>query len=152
MARHTSIDCYDKRGKRGYLFVIGDELAYPWVKPAEVARVLGQRIERPVRVEDILAEVRRRYDTYFILPQGSSYAGDPMVIGFWQDLLGQQLIQLDDLDAVCETIALTVGLGEGAIDLDAGLTDLREVGSGAAATVSKALAIRGTGPGGTARR
>ena len=37
MARHTAIDCYEKRGQRGYLFVIGDEMAYPQVKPAEVA-------------------------------------------------------------------------------------------------------------------
>ena len=36
MARHTAIDCYDKRGRRGYLFIIGDEMAYPQVKPAEV--------------------------------------------------------------------------------------------------------------------
>lgn len=35
MARHTSIDCYEKRGKRGYLFMIGDELAYPKVKRHE---------------------------------------------------------------------------------------------------------------------
>jgi hypothetical protein len=27
MARHTAADCYEKRGKRGYLFIIGDELA-----------------------------------------------------------------------------------------------------------------------------
>ena len=32
MARHTAIDCFDKRGRRGYLFIIGDEMAYPRVK------------------------------------------------------------------------------------------------------------------------
>ena len=57
------------------------------------------------------------------------YAGDPQVLGFWRDLLGQNVIELGDLDAVCETIALTVGLGEDAIDLDDGLADLSEVGS-----------------------
>ena len=41
MARHTAIDCYAKRGRRGYLFVIGDEMAYPQVKPAEVRDVIG---------------------------------------------------------------------------------------------------------------
>ena len=29
MARHTALDCHEKRGKRGYLFIIGDEMAYP---------------------------------------------------------------------------------------------------------------------------
>ena len=32
MARHTAIDCFEKRGRRGYLFVIGDEIPYPQVK------------------------------------------------------------------------------------------------------------------------
>src|SRR4051812_39764882 len=31
-ARHTAIDCLQKRGKRGYLFVIGDEAPYAKVK------------------------------------------------------------------------------------------------------------------------
>ena len=29
MARHTSLDCHEKRGQRGYLFIIGDELRLP---------------------------------------------------------------------------------------------------------------------------
>src|SRR5262245_44452644 len=29
IARHTAIDCYERRGRRGYLFVIGDEMPYP---------------------------------------------------------------------------------------------------------------------------
>ncbi len=36
MARHTVTDCFAKRGRRGYLFIIGDEMAYPRVKPGEV--------------------------------------------------------------------------------------------------------------------
>src|SRR5262245_21339836 len=39
MARHTSLDCFEKRHKRGYLFLIGDELPYGKVKKNEVAEV-----------------------------------------------------------------------------------------------------------------
>ncbi len=31
MARHTAIDCLEKRGRRGYLFLIGDEMPYRFV-------------------------------------------------------------------------------------------------------------------------
>ncbi|HEX7746438.1 MAG TPA: hypothetical protein VF462_14395 [Micromonosporaceae bacterium] len=140
MARHTSIDCFDKRGRRGYLFVIGDEMAYRKVKAREVRGVLGDELGEDIPLRGILAEVTRRWDTYYLLPAGSGYAGDARVLGFWRDLLGQNALELDDLDAVCETIALTVGLGEDAIDLDRGLDDLRDVDSGAVATVSRALA------------
>jgi hypothetical protein len=123
MARHTATDCFAKRGKRGYLFIIGDELPYRTVKPAEVRTWIGDDLPRPLAVRDIAAELTRRWDTYFILPAGASYAGDEQVLGVWAGLLGQNVIQLPDVAALCETIALTVGLGEGAVDLTAGLPD-----------------------------
>jgi hypothetical protein len=145
MARHTVTDCFTKRGRRGYLFVIGDEMAYPRVKPTEVRDVIGDELRQPLPVAGLMAEVRRKWDTYYILPAGASYVGDPEVLGFWRGLLGQNVIELADLDAVCETIALTVGLGEDAISLDDGLADLGDVGSAAGPAVSKALAVIGAG-------
>ena len=45
MARHTAIDCWEKRGRRGYLFLIGDEIPYPRVKRKEVERRIGDRLQ-----------------------------------------------------------------------------------------------------------
>ncbi|MER6814534.1 hypothetical protein ABT299_35115 [Spirillospora sp. NPDC000708] len=140
MARHTSIDCFEKRGKRGYLFMIGDELAYPKIKRREVAKVVGDDLERDLPVEDVLRELQRMYEVYFIIPEGAYHSGSRELKDFWQGLLGQHVLYLDDLDAVCETIALTVGLAEDAIDLDEGLGHLAEAGSDAGASVSRALA------------
>jgi hypothetical protein len=145
MARHTETDCYRKRGRRGYLFIIGDEMAYPRVKPAEVRQVIGDELGQPLPVAELAAEVTAKWDTYYILPAGASYVGDAQVLGFWRDLLGQNVIELSELDAVCETIALTVGLGEDAISLDDGLADLSDVGSAAGPAVSKALAVISAG-------
>ncbi|ACU75880.1 conserved hypothetical protein [Catenulispora acidiphila DSM 44928] len=158
MAHHTALDCHDKRGKRGYLFIIGDEMPYPNVNPQQVSRLLGPsagrggqagRAERPGRggrggsatvpIEDVVRDLTRKFDVYYILPEGSSYVGNDEVLGAWRALLGQNVIQLDDLDAVCETIALTIGLAEDRIDLDGGLEDLRDVGSRAGGSVERAL-------------
>ena len=144
MARHTVTDCYAKRGKRGYLFLIGDEMAYPRVKRGEVGAVIGDGLQADIPLAAIVAELTRAWDAYYILPQGASHAGDSEVLSFWRGLLGQNVIELADLAAVSETIALTVGLGEDAISLDDGLCDLDDVGSGAAPTVSKALAAIGS--------
>jgi hypothetical protein len=151
MARHTSTDCFEKRGKRGYLFMIGDEMPYPRVKPREVSAWIGDELPQPVAIRNLVAQLTRRWDTYYILPEGAAYAGDGQVLGTWRGLLGQNVIELSDLDAVCETIALTVGLGEEAIDLDAGLSDLRDVGSTAGSTVGRALAGIGAYHGGAYR-
>jgi hypothetical protein len=145
MARHVATDCYEKRGKRGYLFLIGDEMAYPRVKATEARQVIGDGLQANLPLTALMAEVTRRWDTYYILPAGASYVGDAEVLGFWRSLLGQNVIELADLDAVCETIALTVGLGEDAIDLAEGVDDLGDVGSAAGPAVSRALAEIGTG-------
>jgi hypothetical protein len=143
MARHTAADCFEKRGRRGYLFIIGDEMPYPAVKPREAKAWIGDELPQPVAIRNLVAQLTRRWDTYFILPEGAAYARDGQVLSSWRSLLGQNVIELADLDAVCETIALTVGLGEETIDLDEGLDDLADVGSAAGPTVRRALAAIG---------
>jgi hypothetical protein len=140
MARHTALDCFEKRGKRGYLFMIGDELAYLRAKRREIAAVIGAAPEEDIPVGELLRELQRMYDVYFIIPQGAHHSRSPKLKEFWQELLGQHVLYLDDPGAVCETIALTIGLAEDAIDLDEGLGHLDEVGSDAGAAVSRALA------------
>lgn len=142
MARHTAIDCYEKRGRRGYLFIIGDEMAYRAVKPNEVSKLIGDELRSPIAVAEMLHELQHKYEVYYIMPSGSSYAGDQQILGYWRKLLGQNVIELDDLDAVCETIALTVGLAEDAVDLSTGLGDLAGVGSRSVQIVARAMDSR----------
>lgn len=150
MARHTELDCLDKRGKRGYLFIIGDEMPYNRVKRREVDAVIGDTIGEDIPIEAIVAELQRKFEVYYILPAGTSYVGDTEVLGIWRRLLRQNVIELDDLDAVCETIALTIGLAEDAIDLDEGLGHLRDVGAAdnQVGSVSRALSSYAEGRGG----
>jgi hypothetical protein len=140
MARHTAMDCLDKRGRRGYLFMIGDELAYPKVKKREIAKIIGGEPPEDIAMASIVEELKRKFEVYFIIPEGAYHSGDDRLTEFWHTHLGQNVIRLDDLDAVCETIALTVGLAEDAVDLDEGLDHLREFGSDTGTSVSRALA------------
>ncbi|MUN40242.1 hypothetical protein [Actinomadura litoris] len=140
MARHTAIDCFEKRGRRGYLFMIGDELGYPKVRRSEIAKIIGDEARQDVPIADMVRELQRMYEVYFIIPEGGYHSGKRELKDFWQGLLGQHVLYLDDPGAVCETIALTIGLGEDAIDLGEGLEHLEEAGSDAGASVSRALA------------
>ncbi|WP_436527518.1 hypothetical protein [Actinoplanes sp. HUAS TT8] len=140
LARHVVTDSMVQRQKKGYLFLIGDELPYRKVKPKEVKQVIGDDLREAIPVESIVAELKRRFEVFFILPSASGYGGDREVLDAWRDLLGQNVLELDDLNAVCETIALTVGLGEDTVDLDEGLDDLASYGSAATGSVAGALA------------
>jgi hypothetical protein len=138
MARHTAIDCHEKRGQRGYLFVIGDEIPYPSVKRQEVARLIGDGLQSNIPVEALIPELQRTYDVYHVLPRMTHHWNNPVVHGRWADLLGQNALRLEDPAAICELIASTIGLAEGKVDLDHMADDLREAGS----TAAMAQAVR----------
>jgi hypothetical protein len=140
MARHTSIDCLEKRSRRGYLFVIGDEMPYRSVKRKEVSKLIGDRLGEDIPVEQMVRELEGRYDTYFILPNLTSYYDDPKIHSRWVELLGQNVIRLEDPNGISETIAATIGLAEGAVDLDGIYRDLVNAGRGSVSdAVSRAL-------------
>jgi hypothetical protein len=129
VARHTEIDCWDKRGHKGYLFIIGDEMAYSFVDWGQVKKYIGDGLQQDIPTAEIVKELQKRYHVFYILPQAATYGGDSKILGFWRKLLGQNVLELEASEAVCETIALTIGMMEGTIDLRAGTQDLKEFGA-----------------------
>lgn len=141
MARHTAIDCYERRGRKGYLFTIGDEKPYPHLSRAQVAAVIGDQLEADMPVEQVIAELQERYEYFHIMPTETYHGRNPDVQGRWRELLGERLLMLADAAAVCETIALTIGLCEGALDLGAAEVELVAAGYDAAAAGAAATAL-----------
>jgi len=128
LAEHTVHDAWEKRRKKGYVFFIGDELAWPNVEPAEIAALVGDAPPAPIPTAEIFARLRQRYDVFFILPDGASFGGDRQVLGYWRKLLGENVLQLQEPNGAAELIALSIGLREAVIDLDDGDRHLRELG------------------------
>jgi hypothetical protein len=142
MARHTVIDCYEKRGHKGYLFTIGDEKPYAVVRRQHVQDLIGDALEHDIPVEQIVAEVQRRYEYFHIIPTNTSHGENPEVQGRWKELLGERVLLLADEAAVCETIALAIGLCEGSVDnLLSGADDLIQAGYDPVAASSAATAL-----------
>jgi hypothetical protein len=142
MAQHTAIDCQQKRGKRGYLFVIGDEMPYPRVKSREVAQIIGDESRADIPVEEMIAEVQRTYDLYYVLPKMTQHWNNRTVHQRWLELLGQNVLRLEDPAGICELIAATIGIAEDKADLEHLTGELKEAGAGrsVARAVTKALA------------
>ncbi|MEV3960589.1 hypothetical protein AB0M34_06740 [Nocardia sp. NPDC050193] len=151
MAEHVVTDAWEKRGKKGYLFLIGDELNKPRLAARHIRAGIGDHIRADVTVESIYRELAQRWQVHYILPNQSSYYHDPEIAEHRQALLGQNFLRLDDPAAVCELIALTIGLSENRVDMHTGLADLRDIGSAAEAeVVGRALhAQQKALPGGT---
>ena len=153
LARKTAIDCQLKRGRKGYAFLIGDELPYRRVKRREVEHVFGDKLQADIPVRDIIAEAREKFEIYYILPNLTSYYNDPEILQCWRNLLGQNVLRLDDPAGISELIASTIGLSENAVGWNDLPQELHKAGASkqVAKSVSAALAelppgsLEGTG-------
>lgn len=130
MARHTDMDCLNKRGKKGYLFLIGDEMIYSKVKKDQVKRLIGDSLESDIPLADIVTELKEKFEVHWILPGGTSYFDDNQVNEFHRKLWRENFHKLEKPEDVCEAISTIIGLSEG-VDLDAIIEDLKDIGTDA---------------------
>lgn len=145
-ARHTAHDHWEKRGRKGYLFLIGDEHPYPYVSPEQVAGVIGDTLQARIAVRDVIAEVQERYHVFFIIPNMTSHYSDAKLRRDWSELgLGQNVLLLEEPEKVCELIAATVALCEENVGLDDLAAD--DLGDVSRALVAVGAAV-GSGGGG----
>lgn len=156
-ARLTYCDSWEKRGEKGFLFIIGDERCYDRVNRNQVRDHFGVDLEADIPTPSIVDEAAEKWNIYYLFANQGSYQPDQVLpesaaggsaMG-WATLLGQNAMVLDDADTVAEVIALTIGLERGVIDADDGLDHLREIGRDdkTVAAVGKALATIGGGTG-----
>jgi hypothetical protein len=140
MARHTEMDCLEKRGKKGYLFILGDELLYPFVKKEQVKRLIGDNLQADIPVEQILEELREKFEVYWVFPKGSNYWDRKDINDGLRALFGQSFIRLEDPTSVAELIATTIGVNEG-FDVKSIEADLAAAGSSKKAIKSASTAL-----------
>lgn len=111
----TSTDAFEKRGKKGYLFTIGDEEPTPLLTKSQLERVFGHTVESDVNTKDLLDLVLRQWEVFHIIVEEGShyrYAGDK-VSKKWKDLLGQRVIHLADHKKLAEVVVSTIQVIEG---------------------------------------
>lgn len=114
-ANHTEHDAYIKRGKRGYLFTIGDEEAPESLTRAQIKKFIGDTIEADQSSAAMLAEAQRTYDVFHIVIKEGDYARSHLstVMSTWTALLGQRVIPLADHTKLAETIISAMEIAEG---------------------------------------
>jgi len=117
-AMKTKIDCFDKRGKRGYLFTVGDEETPEPLLPSQVKKIIGDDIQSELSNEQLLAMVSRMYHVYHIIVnEGSHYRSyGSRVDDKWRRLLGQNVYNLTDHTKLSEVIVSIIQRQEGMDD------------------------------------
>lgn len=130
LARHTEMDCLEKRGEKGYLFIVGDELPYANVNKTQVKEIIGDSLQANISTEDILKELKEKFEVFWLIPNNSCHFTDPGVTGPLNKMFGQNFMKLENPEDICEVIVSTIGLAEG-FDLKDIKTDLKDIGASA---------------------
>lgn len=142
LSRLTSIDCMEKRGKRGIAFIIADEKAYEQANKDQIKALFGDDfgLQEDIPIQTLAKEVSEKYETFIILPTKASSYGTTNKT-FWNELFPQNVLELDDIDLVCELIVTTIGVAEGVIDGVDDVADSLGMDAAARGSVANALAV-----------
>lgn len=111
-ARHTSLDCVEKRGQKAFCFTIGDEAPWMKIEAAAMQKIFGKGED--VNCHDVLRELERTHHVFHIHVNHGGYANHSPIINAWRDLLGERLLIVDNPNSVAEVIAATVAVVHGA--------------------------------------
>lgn len=116
-AHKTKCDAFIKRGKKGFLFTIGDERVLPAITAAQAKQFLGLNIQGDLKTEDLLEEVQRDWEVFHLLiPTHATRVqqSDKQ----WKELLCERAIIVEDHKKLGEIIVSTMQLIAGE-DIDA---------------------------------
>jgi hypothetical protein len=114
-AFHTETDAFDKRGKKGYIFTVGDENPTPLLRADDLERVLGYKPQKDYHPKELLKLVSKKYEVFHIIvAEGSHYRSDgKTVMANWKGMLGQRALLLEDHTKMGELIISTMQVHEG---------------------------------------
>jgi len=114
-AKHTKIDCWDKRQKKGYIFTVGDEFPTPSLRRADVKRVLGYSPDTDVTAAQALALASEQWDVFHVIvAEGSHASAYPNETkAQWGALLGQKALWLKNHKTLAQTIVSAIQIREG---------------------------------------
>lgn len=111
-AHHTSIDCFEKREKKGYLFTIGDE---PTLKhlPAHVQKsIMGDGQYKDYTADELLDKAMEKYHVYHIHVKETRSGSRQDVMDGWKQIIADGLLVANRHTEIADIISNTVVRGE----------------------------------------
>jgi len=112
LAQHTEMDCYVKRGRRGYLFMTGDENPYPIVSRHLVDTLIGDRLDDDLKIGEVIAELQKTFVPFFLIPDRQRRGHCERI---WRSLLGDHVLCMDAPEDVCHVSAGALLIAEGLV-------------------------------------
>jgi hypothetical protein len=103
----TSTDSFEKRGRKGLLFTIGDEPTLD-VSAYDLTKIYGPGQYQAFTAAQLLEKARETYNVYHIHVRAGSNGRSQRVMDGWKNLIGENLIIVEGAEDVAQAIADTV--------------------------------------------
>jgi hypothetical protein len=132
-ANHTSIDSFEKRGKKGYLVTVGDENPPSAVQAAPLRTMFGNSQLEGFSSKDVLAAADKQWEIFHIIVEEGNFAKRDKggVYEKWSQLLGTRAIRLSNYHYIAEVITAIMLINEGksvaSVIEEAASSELRDV-------------------------
>lgn len=127
VAKHVITDAWEKRGKRGYMFLIGDECTLE-VSAAQARDFLGEESPRAITPKEAFSAAEEMWDTYFLLIDNFA-AESQNSRSKYEDLLGKNhVITLQSTESAPAVIASVIALAEGTMGRSEMASELEDAG------------------------
>lgn len=104
-AYHTSIDCFEKRKQKGFLFTIGDEPPLRNIPKESLEDIMGKGQFKDMSATELLGKVKESYNVFHILVKQGSAGSDPRTFDGWKQLMGKNLIIAENYRDIPKLIA-----------------------------------------------
>ncbi|QDK35358.1 MULTISPECIES: hypothetical protein [Sphingomonadaceae] len=110
----TVHDAQQRRGRKGFLFTVGDEPVLDGIERDQLVRVLGLDARRGISGREAVRLASAGYEVFHIIVDGS-YAARNMakVRASWEAILPERVIHLKDPTRLAETIVATIEAASG---------------------------------------
>lgn len=102
-AHHIKTDAFDKRGKKGFVFTIGDEPCLKNLPVSAIKSIMGDAGigQGNYSIHDLLKAAQEKNHVYHIHVNHGGRDLDPL----WKELLGKNLIEITDHKTVSKVIS-----------------------------------------------
>ena len=114
-ANMTSIDCFEKRGKKGYLFTFGDEMPPDGVAKRHIKRFIGRDAQGDATAKDLLNAASETYNVFHVIIEEGWFArqvGPKKVADAWRKFMGKRALPLDDYTRLPELVLAAMHVAE----------------------------------------
>lgn len=107
-SQHTSIDCFEKRRQKGFLFTIGDEPPLKNISEHALRSIMGEGQYQDDTAESLLRRAKESYECFHVHIRETSSGSRQDRVTTWRDLIQDGLLIAQNHQDVPDMIAQAI--------------------------------------------